>query len=139
MAADQQRLTLEVATLTGLALSTEADSVEAPGSEGEFGVLPNHRPLLAALRAGVLHYELDGETHRAAVGSGFVEAGPTKVLVLTDNFALPGDVSAEEAERDLEEAEAKLAAFREAHVGPDFAQIRREIEWARARRSLARA
>ena len=62
----------------------EVDSVQAPSVEGEFGVLPNHLPLLAALKCGLLVWEVEGKRKVAAIGPGFVEGGPEKVLLLTD-------------------------------------------------------
>ena len=44
-----QVLKLEVVTPGGLAVRAEADQVEAPSVFGEFGVLPGHLPLLAAM------------------------------------------------------------------------------------------
>ena len=148
-------LTLEVATPTGLALRTEADSVQAPSVDGEFGVLPGHIPLLAALRCGLLHYRLGDKRHVAAVGTGFVEAEPDKVLLLTDSFAMPADIDAGSVSDELEEAnkalqqhyterkakEAELLKgddekqIREAVEALEFAEeeLKREIEWASAR------
>ncbi len=77
-------LTLSVVTPTGAAVTAETDQVEAPSVHGEFGVLPGHRPLLAALRAGVVRYRTAGKTLAVAVGPGFAEISPDSVTVLTD-------------------------------------------------------
>ena len=84
-----EHLQLDVVTPTGSVLSMQVDSVQAPSVEGEFGVLPNHLPLLAALKCGLLFWEVDGKRKVAAIGPGFVEGGPDKVLLLTDLFAAP--------------------------------------------------
>jgi F-type H+-transporting ATPase subunit epsilon len=85
-------LKLEVATPDGLALRTEAEMVTATSVEGEFGVLPGHLPLLAATRAGLLKYRVGGKEEVAAVGPGFVEALPDRVLLLTDAFVKPANI-----------------------------------------------
>ena len=133
MASTSTQLQLEVATPHGLALGTVADSVEAPSAHGEFGVLPGHLPLLAALKAGVLRYHTAGKDHVAAVGPGFVEAGPEKVLVLTDKFEKPADIDGPATTLELAEAEKKLAAFPDEYTGPDYEVLQLAIEWAQAK------
>jgi F-type H+-transporting ATPase subunit epsilon len=132
--ADAEVLSLEIATPVGLALSTECESIAAPSVEGEFGVFPGHLPLLAALRAGVLKYRVGGKDLLAAVGPGFVEAGPSKVLLLTDSFVRPEDVDAAKVHEDLRKAEERLAAIDSEHVDHD--EIERDIEWAHARLAI---
>jgi len=133
MAAASEVLTLEVATPMGLALSTDVSSVQAPSVQGEFGVLPGHRPLLASLRAGLLTYLADGETKVAAIGPGFVETETNKVRVLTDGFVTPEQIDLEAVEAELVEAEARLRAFPEAHHGAEFAEVQRSVDWCHAR------
>jgi F-type H+-transporting ATPase subunit epsilon len=137
VATSHEHLTLEVATPTGLKLRTEAESVSAPSVQGEFGVLPNHLPLLAALRCGLLKYVVSGKNHVAAIGPGFVEAEPTKVEVLTDLFALPADIDVDQAKSDLAEAEEELKKFTESADDPHYLELARNVEWANARLECA--
>ena len=125
-------LTLEVATPLGLVLRTEAESVQAPSVNGEFGVYAGHLPLLAALQPGVLRYRLAGKTYVAAVGAGFVEAEPDKVLLLTDQFQ-PSAIDVDKAEEDLAEAEKAITAFGERFEGREYEELSRRQKWARAR------
>jgi F-type H+-transporting ATPase subunit epsilon len=129
-------LSLEVATPVGLALSTECESIAAPSVHGEFGVLPNHLPLLAALRVGVVKYRVEGKDLLAAVGPGFVEAGPHRVLLLTDRFARPEDVKASDVREELADAERRLSELDAAATEVERDEILREIEWAHARLSI---
>lgn len=131
--ATHEVLTLEVATPTGMKLRVEAESVEAPSVNGEFGVLPGHLPLLAAMRCGLLHYKVAGKPHVAAVGPGFAEAEPDRVLLLTDMFAKPEDIDADAVRAELKEAEERLKAFGDFHSGPEFQELQRDIDWAQAR------
>src|SRR4051812_37547199 len=80
------KIQLEIVTPRGKALDVTADEVTAPSVEGEFGVMPGHLPLLAALRTGIVTYRQGGDVKKCAVGAGFAEAGPTKVSILTDEF-----------------------------------------------------
>ena len=140
--ADTLTLTLEVATPLGLALNTMADSVQAPSVNGEFGVLPGHLPLLAALKPGILrwtsslgsdHGRSAPQVYVAAVSAGFVEAGSDRVLMLTDAFLVPKDIDENVARSELEQAEAALAGFGEEYEGREYDELQRRIDWARAR------
>lgn len=126
-------LTLEVATPVGLALSVEADSVQAPSVKGEFGVLPGHLPILVAVRSGLLKYKEGGKDKVAAIGPGFAEAGPTKMLVLTDSFALPEDIDRATVKAELEAAQKALKESKESMESLRFEELTREVEWANAR------
>lgn len=134
--ADTELLSLEIATPVGLALSTECESIAAPSVQGEFGVFAGHLPLLAALRAGVVKYRVDGKDLLAAVGPGFVEAGPHKVLLLTDSFARPNDVDADKVRAELEDAEKRLSALATDYSGVEYDEIMRDIDWAHARLAI---
>ncbi|HJL18556.1 MAG TPA: ATP synthase F1 subunit epsilon [Sandaracinaceae bacterium LLY-WYZ-13_1] len=133
----EELLSLEIATPVGLALQTECESIAAPSVEGEFGVFPGHLPLLAALRAGVVKYVVGGKNLLCAVGPGFVEAGPEKVLLLTDSFALPEDVDASAVRGELADAEERMEGHQEEGMSHD--EIERDIEWAHARLALVGA
>ncbi|HHH31182.1 MAG TPA: ATP synthase F1 subunit epsilon [Polyangiaceae bacterium] len=129
-------LTLEIATPLGLALQTECSSVAAPSVRGEFGVFPGHLPLLAALRSGVIKYKVGNQDLMAAVGPGFVEAGPERVLLLTDAFALPDDVDVDAVRDELTDAELRLKALTTEYAGAEYEEIVRDLQWAEARLEL---
>jgi len=142
MATEAPTICLEVTTPTGWAVKrVEVSSVQAPSVFGEFGVLPGHLPLLVALKAGPLHYVVNGETHHAAMGGmGYaqVERNPgesDKVRILTEFFQRPEDVDIEAAQADLETATAKLKAATDEDV--DRASLERDEAWARARIEVA--
>jgi F-type H+-transporting ATPase subunit epsilon len=64
--------------------------VNAPGEEGDFGVLPHHIALLATLRPGTLTVAgIEGGVGEARkswkIGLGFAEAGPDRVTILTES------------------------------------------------------
>ncbi len=140
--ASTEQLQLDVVTPAGSALSVKVDSVQAPSVEGEFGVLPNHLPLLAALKCGLLVWEVEGRRNIAAIGPGFVEAGPDKVLLLTDLYATPEEIKPADVRQELTKAEAALKGFDELYEGPEYTELQRDVDWAIARlvaHSAARA
>ncbi len=100
---------IEIVTPTGTAVSTDADEIVAPGSEGEFGVLPGHTPFLTAMRPGVLRFRRGGTEEVLAVGSGLVEvSGTDKVVVITDRSAKAGEIDLAAAKRDLDESDQAM-------------------------------
>ena len=97
-----------------------------PGQEGDFGVLPGHTPLFAGLRTGTMWYRQGDEKHFLAVSVGFAEVLPDRVTVLAQ--------VAERAE-DLDEARAR--GRHGARRGDDAGALPVEIDFERARLSLA--
>jgi F-type H+-transporting ATPase subunit epsilon len=104
------KIQLEIVTPKGRALSVSADEVTAPSVDGEFGVLPGHLPLLAALRTGLVSYRQGSETKKCAVGPGFVEAGPDKVAILTDEYIEREQIDPVVVRKELHEVQAKISA-----------------------------
>ena len=99
---------LELVTPERLLLSEEVDEVILPGYEGEFGVLPEHTPYLAILNIGVLRYRKGSETRRIALGGGFAEVTPERVVVMADTAERAEEIDVERARRARERAEAAL-------------------------------
>ena len=73
------KILLEVVTPEKLLLSQEVDEVIAPGSEGEFGVLPGHCHLLSSLRIGELRYKSQEVWHYMSILWGYAEVTPAIV------------------------------------------------------------
>ena len=102
------RLKLEVATPTRLVVSREADEVVVPGSEGSFGVLPGHAPLLSLVGTGEVMYRTGREEHHLAVSGGFAEVGPNHVTILAESAERPEEIDAARATRALARAQGRL-------------------------------
>ena len=122
------RLSLELATPTRMVVAETVDEVVVPGSEGYFGVLPGHAPLLATLGIGELTYRIGREERHVAVAGGFAEVRNDKVIVLADTAELPQDIDRARAERARDRAEQRLSG-----------RAQDEIDYARAAAALARA
>lgn len=119
------KITLSIVT-PDHALTQDVDEVSLPGSEGDFGVLPGHTPLFAALRTGQMWYRQGAAKHFLAVSVGFAEVLPDRVTVLAQ--------VAERAE-DLDEARAEAGMKRAEEM---MAGVPAEIDFERARVSLLR-
>jgi F-type H+-transporting ATPase subunit epsilon len=130
---------LEVVTRTGVALRQDVEEMQAPSVAGEFGVLPGHLPLLAALRSGVLSYRKGStQVQRAVIGPGFVEAGPEKCLILTEHFVPEDDIDPAATRVALDEGRAALEKLEADGVtsGARFDEHSARVEWCEAQLAL---
>ena len=127
-------LQLEIATPKELAVSQEVSSVTVPGAEGEFGVLPNHTPFLTPIRPGKLSYEFSGGREELAVGWGYAEVRPNKVLILTEFAERRSEIDAEKIRAEIQELSGKL---QQAGLSPEETEsIRKQMERLQARLKL---
>jgi F-type H+-transporting ATPase subunit epsilon len=85
------------------------DEVELPGSEGYFGVLPGHSPLLALLGVGEMWYRRGATRFYASLAGGFVEVLPDRVTVLAQVAERAEDIDLARAEQARVAAEARLS------------------------------
>lgn len=77
-------LALKVITPQRLLVEAGVAAVNLPGLDGELGVLPGHRSLVAALGRGALSYRLDGREESWTIRGGHAEIRPDSVLVFTE-------------------------------------------------------
>lgn len=135
------KILLEVVTPEKQLLSKQVDEVIAPGSEGDFGVLPGHCHFLSALRIGELRYRIDHETNHMAILWGYAEVTPTRVTVMAEIAEKAEDIDVERATAKVEEAERRLQAgglpsdVKEAEISLEKARLRKKIA-ERARRTV---
>jgi F-type H+-transporting ATPase subunit epsilon len=99
---------LDIVTPYGLVVSSKVEEAYIPGSQGDFGVLPGHAPLLTSLRIGELHYRQENKVHYVSVNRGFAEVTPAKTTILTDTAELAGEIDVERARAAKARAEEKL-------------------------------
>ena len=124
------KILLEVVTPEKLLLSQQVDEVIAPGSEGEFGVLPGHCHFLSTLRIGELRYRVADQTNHMAVLWGYAEVTPTKVTIMAE---IAEDIDVERAQAAFEKAEQRLKAgglpseVKEAEISLEKARLRKKI------------
>src|ERR1044072_5064029 len=79
-----------------LLFSGEVDQVDVPGTEGDFGVLAGHAPMVSALRPGIMTVIANGQAQRMVVLGGFAEASAEGALTVLADLA----DSIEEFDRD---------------------------------------
>lgn len=119
---------LEVVTPEKAVLSEKAQMVVAPGTLGDFGVLPGHTSFMSTLKTGTLRYtDEKGSERLVFVSGGFAEALPDKITVLAESAEKRSDISLERAQSALDRAQKRLE------------QKQQDIDYIRARAALERA
>ena len=93
-----------------LLFSGAVQQVDVPGSEGDFGVLAGHAPMVTTLRPGILVIFREGGELRVAVNGGFAEVSPEGLTVLADVAVPVDDVNREGFAGYVKEAEEAAAA-----------------------------
>ncbi|MCR6629988.1 MAG: ATP synthase F1 subunit epsilon [Magnetospirillum sp.] len=121
-----EKIQFELVSPAKLLISSPVDMVVVPGTEGDFGALPRHSPLIATVRPGVIDVHDAGKiSNRIFVAGGFAEVNEERVTVLAEE-AIPL------AELTAEMANARLAAAKDAAE-----DARTEAEKAAAEKQVA--
>ena len=84
--------------------------VVAPGASGILGILPRHAPLMTVIVPGELVVKKEGQPdHFYAVGGGFMEVRPDKVILLARSGEEAEEIDIERAREARQRAEELLA------------------------------
>jgi len=108
-------------------VTAQVDELQLPGSEGYFGVLPGHAPMLTTLKIGEMWYRVGQEKFHLAIAFGFAEVLPDRVTVLAQIAERAEDIDVARAEAAKRRAEAR-------HATP-----RPDIDFERARIALMKS
>jgi F-type H+-transporting ATPase subunit epsilon len=118
---------LQIVTPDKLVVREQVDEVQVPGSQGYFGVLPGHAPLLASLTVGELWYRKGTEKTYLSLAFGFAEVLPDSVTILAQLAERADDIDVTRAEAALKRAQERLA------------QPPSDIDYERARIALTKS
>jgi F-type H+-transporting ATPase subunit epsilon len=128
-------LRLEIVTPEKKVVDETVDAVTVPTANGEVGILPQHAPLISALKPGVLSYTRGGAAERLVISGGFLEVSADRVSVLADVAETAEEIDADAARADREAAEKLLGAWSGSET--DFEAEKEKLERAQARLQLA--
>ena len=103
------KIALELVTPDRALVREDVDEIQVPGTEGYFGILPGHTPLLATMKVGELWYRVGNERFYLAVSGGFVEVLPDRVTVLAQVAERAEEIDVPRAEAARQRAEARVA------------------------------
>jgi len=99
------------------------------------GILPKHAPLMTALDVGELRFKRGDEEESFAIGGGFMEVLPDRVIVLADTAERAEEIDLERAEAARQRAEKLL---KEKPPGVDIRAIEGALRRSRVRLKVGR-
>lgn len=136
-------LHFELVTPERLLVSAEVEMVVVPGSEGNFGVLPGHSPLISTIRPGMIEiYENRAVIDRIFVASGIAEVTPERCTVLAEEAMAPASLDRVVIEVELQLVEGNLPNLREQiarAAGSDRDRLVAELRGLEHRQAVASA
>jgi len=137
------RIRFELVSPERLILSTEVEMVVVPGTEGNFGVLPGHAPLISTIRPGTIDiYEGGAVTERIFIVGGIAEVTPERCTVLADEAMAPDSLDRVALDAELQTVEGNLPSLRD-HVaraaGTEREHLLTELRQLERQQSVAQA
>ena len=124
MAEEQAKIVLEVVTPAKLLFSESANMVVVPGSEGDFGVMMGHAPMLSQIRAGTIDiYEGDKVSTQIFVEGGIAEVTAERCTILAEEAVMVVDIDNPAAEERLQRARASQDGDKDHVDGLDTPEV----------------
>lgn len=112
--------------------SEEVGLVVVPGTDGDFGVLAEHAPLVSSIRPGVVSVTSPaGEVKRIFVTAGFADVSPTLCSILAEQAVNVDDIDRAKVEQELKELSDQLVVAGDDEVKRDH--LKRDIAVAEAK------
>ena len=137
------RIQFELVTPERLIVSSEVEMVVVPGSEGNFGVLPGHSPLISTIRPGTIDIYAGGAiTERIFVAGGIAEVTPERCTVLADEATAADALDRAALDLELTTVEGNLPSLREQvarTAGPERERLLTELRRLERQQSVARS
>lgn len=95
------KLHFELVSPEKLLKSADVDMVVVPGTEGDFGVLPMHAPVVSTLRTGIIEVHNDSDQEKLLVVGGFAEVNSEGLTILAEQATALKDVDRAAYEAEL--------------------------------------
>jgi F-type H+-transporting ATPase subunit epsilon len=139
----------ELVTPEQLLVSRDVDMVVVPGTEGNFGVLPGHAPLISTIRPGTIDiYQGNTIAERIFVAGGLAEVTPERCTVLADEAVPPASLDRAELEAELQTIDGNMPMLRDQigratgtdreHLSAELRQLERQFAVASAKLRVLR-
>ena len=108
-----EKIQFELVSPAKLLVSSAVDMVVVPGTEGDFGALPRHSPVISTVRPGVIDIHDAGKiSDRIFVAGGFAEVNEERITVLAEEAIPVAELTAALAEERLKAAKEAVADAR---------------------------
>ncbi len=85
--------------------SGDVDSVTVPGSEGDFGVYPEHMPVMTTIRPGAISVMNDDAERRIYIIGGFADVTQEGLTILAEQAVELADLDPAKLAQDITDAE----------------------------------
>jgi F-type H+-transporting ATPase subunit epsilon len=99
---------LEIVTAEREVYSDDVEAVNAPGVEGDLGILPHHAPLMTGLQPGELMIRKDGRDEFLMVSGGFLEVMGNRVTILADACERSDEIDEQRAQEAMKRAQERV-------------------------------
>lgn len=105
-----EKINFELVSPAKLLVSQAVDMVVVPGTEGDFGALALHAPMIATVRPGVIDVHDNGKVaSQIFIAGGFAEVNEERVTVLAEEAWALAEVTKDMADKRLKAAKQALA------------------------------
>lgn len=101
---------LEIITPERIAFSDKVEMVTASSASGMIGILPHHVPLFTRLVEGEIKISKESEELFLAIGGGFLEVTPQKVVILVTSAYHADEINEQEMLSAKKRAEEAMSA-----------------------------
>lgn len=105
--------------------SGDVDQVVVPGSDGQFGALVNHAPLMSVVKSGVIRIITGNQETKMYVGGGIVDVSGKGVAILAEDAVDLNSIDKASFEKDLKNAQEDL---RDAKSDAEKAKASKSVE-----------
>ncbi len=78
----ENKIHLKITSNNGILLDEYVNYVHLPLTDGGYGILSNHTPLIGALKSGQLQYRIDNKDYFTEIGDGVVSVFNNVVEIL---------------------------------------------------------
>ncbi|HEX8237941.1 MAG TPA: ATP synthase F1 subunit epsilon [Abditibacteriaceae bacterium] len=129
---------LQIVTPEREVFNAPVESATLPGTEGSFGVLRGHAPLIAALEpGGVEIVDVDGARSTMAIGGGFFQVSDNVAMVLADSAEFAQDINIERAREAESRAQSRISGQGDAGFQLQRDRAEAALKRARVRQRIA--
>ena len=130
-----ETIQIDIVTPEKVVYSGPAGMITAPGTQGEFGVLPGHAAFVTTLEPGKVEIKKDNEELEFAASGGFAEVVDDKMIILSKAVESADEIDISRAEAAMARAEERLGKPESKDI--DFIRAAAALERAKSRISIA--
>jgi len=103
-----EKLEVELVSPEKKVFSKDADMVIISGTEGDFGVLPGHSPIISTIRPGSLEIHESSDIEKMFVAGGIVEVLDDKVSILATEVINKDNIDVSNCETKISDYTSKM-------------------------------